>query len=104
MTPHQRQQAYARIVVGQAVDVAARACGVTREHILSHVRARRSSRPRRLAYWLAWTHSECSWPQLAREFGRDHSTLIVGVRRFEREVRQPGSWANLAMVRVSTNA
>ena len=52
--------------------------------MVSRRRARRYSRPRQIAMTLARDLTPCSYPEIAREFGkRDHTTIMHAVRAIE---------------------
>ncbi|MDO8837996.1 MAG: helix-turn-helix domain-containing protein [Parvibaculum sp.] len=65
-----------------------RDCGLSFAMLLPQCRARRFSRPRMLAMWLARQHTDLSLPQIGRRWERDHTTVIhacqsVGAWRHE---------------------
>ncbi len=49
----------------------------------SQRRQRRLVTPRHIAFWLAHLTTNYSYPRIAREFDRDHTTIILGVRNVE---------------------
>ena len=58
--------------------------GLTLTELLGPKRARCVARPRQVAMYLAKTLTERSLPEIGRSFGgRDHTTVIHGVRRIE---------------------
>ena len=58
--------------------------GLTLTELLGPKRARAVARPRQVAMYLAKTLTERSLPEIGRSFGgRDHTTVIHGVRRIE---------------------
>ena len=58
--------------------------GLTLTELLGPRRARAVARPRQVAMYLAKTLTERSLPEIGRSFGgRDHTTVIHGVRRIE---------------------
>lgn len=71
-------------------DATARYFGITRDDILS---ARRGSteivHPRQIAYYLCKTLTLRSLPDIGRKFGgRDHTTILHGVRKIEHLIRK----------------
>jgi chromosomal replication initiator protein len=57
--------------------------------ILSPRRARAVARPRQAAMYLAKVLTEYSLPEIGRKFGgRDHTTIIHGVRKIEELMAQ----------------
>jgi chromosomal replication initiator protein len=64
--------------------------GVTRVELLSATRTPRVARARQLAMYLARELTPLSLAQIAREFDRDHSTVIHAVRAVEGR-NEPGS-------------
>ena len=58
--------------------------GLTMTELLGPKRARAVARPRQVAMYLAKTLTERSLPEIGRGFGgRDHTTVLHGVRRIE---------------------
>lgn len=64
--------------------------GVSRSELLSAARSSRIARARQLAMYLARELTPLSLAQIAREFDRDHSTVIHAVRAVEGR-NEPGS-------------
>lgn len=64
----------------------ARQHGATVDEVLSPSRSPRVSHARQAIWYALRHHSErrYSYPDLGRLFGRDHSTIIYGVRAYER--------------------
>lgn len=56
---------------------------VTDEDLDHRGRASRISRIRQIAFYLCRTHTTRSFPEIGRDFRRDHSTVLHGVRRIE---------------------
>lgn len=63
-------------------DVARRA-GVSVGDIYGRATARRFSRPRQAAMYLAVTRTGKSYQQVGRIFGRDHTTVLHAIRAVE---------------------
>jgi hypothetical protein len=55
--------------------------GVSKRTILSARRSRSISRPRQVAMFLAKELTYLSLPQIGRQFGKDHTTVIHGARK-----------------------
>ena len=64
--------------------------GVSREALLSKQRTPRVARARQLAMYLARELTPLSLAQIAREFNRDHSTVLHALKAVERR-NEPGS-------------
>lgn len=63
--------------------------GIRLADILSPRRARAVARPRQIAMYLSKTMTEHSLPEIGRKFGgRDHTTIIHGVRKIEELMRE----------------
>lgn len=54
------------------------------EELKSKSLQRRLAWPRQEAWWRMRLETRASYPAIARLFGRDHTTVIYGVRAFER--------------------
>ena len=73
---------------GLITDRVASAYGVTTQELLSHQRARILVQARNHLYFLL-REQGLSYPQIGRMLGgRDHSTVIHGVRRFKQEAKR----------------
>lgn len=59
--------------------------GITKEHLLSRKQDRQASRARQEVYYLCHQMGN-STPRIARELGRDHSTVIAGIRAHQRRL------------------
>jgi chromosomal replication initiator protein len=70
--------------------------GLSREDLVSPSRAPRVTRARHLAMYLARELSGASLARIAREFNRDHSTVLHAVRRVTEEL-EPGSHLHIAL-------
>jgi chromosomal replication initiator protein len=58
------------------------AFGITARELMQG-RSARVVRARHMVWWLCRQMTDMSYPDLGRYFGRDHTTIIYGVRRFE---------------------
>ncbi len=56
-------------------------CNVTETDIMSRRNAPTYSIPRQIFYYLARSHTSRSFPEIGRFLGRDHTTVLSGVRR-----------------------
>lgn len=57
--------------------------------LLSERRTRSVARPRQIAMWLCKQHTTRSYPDIGRRFGgRDHTTVLHGVRKIEELIAQ----------------
>lgn len=69
--------------------------GIRLADILSPRRAREVARPRQIAMYLAKVMTEHSLPEIGRKFaGRDHTTIIHGVRKIEELMQSDRSIAD----------
>jgi chromosomal replication initiator protein len=73
--------------------------GVSREDLLSSSRTERVVRARQLAMYLARESTGLSLAAIAREFDRDHSTVLHSIRTVERRL-EPGSETASAIHRI----
>jgi chromosomal replication initiator protein len=64
--------------------------GITRDELLSPRRTPRIARARQLAMYLAREMTSLSLAQIAREFDRDHSTVLHAIRSVSQRL-EPGS-------------
>jgi len=55
--------------------------GISRAEIRSATRARRIARPRQAVFFLARERGRMTLPQLGLAYGKDHSTVLHGVRK-----------------------
>lgn len=62
--------------------------GISSEHMRSPWKHRTVAWPRQRAMWLARNLLNKHWTDLGRLFGRDHSTIIVGVRAVDRRMAE----------------
>jgi chromosomal replication initiator protein len=67
--------------------------GITVEQILSPRRNASIVWPRHVAMWLAREMTGLSFPALARQFNRDHSTIIYAGQRVIRRIQNDESAA-----------
>ena len=59
--------------------------GIAPSELMSSTRERRVSRPRQIAMFIARGMTRQSLPEIGRRFGgRDHTTIIHGIRQIER--------------------
>ena len=71
------------------VDATATVCGVPAETILGFSRKQHHVEARYLAMFVARTTTDLSYPEIARAFsGRDHTSVMHGVRRIEQLVTE----------------
>ena len=71
------------------IDAAAGVCGISAEKITGYDKAQRYSEARQLAMFAARAATDLSYPAIARAFGgRDHTTVLHGVRRIERLITE----------------
>lgn len=71
--------------VAQILELVAQECRVSVADLLGDDRSRGVVRPRQLAMWLMRQTTFMSFPQIGEAMGRDHSTVVHGVRRITRE-------------------
>jgi chromosomal replication initiator protein len=79
-------------------DAACSVLGVSREDLLSAKRTGRVLEARHLALYLSRELTSLSLAQIAREFNRDHSTVLHAVRNFSARL-EPGSEAAVTLHR-----
>lgn len=70
------------------VDAVAASHGITRKDVLGPNQAGRYAHPRQEAYWIVRQETGLSYASLARLFGRDHTTIIHGIRAHEARMVQ----------------
>jgi chromosomal replication initiator protein len=80
-------------------DAVAAVLGVTREELLSPRRTPKVARARQLAMYLTRELTPLSLAQIAREFDRDHSTVLHAIRTVTGRL-EPGSETAAAIHRV----
>jgi chromosomal replication initiation ATPase DnaA len=68
----------------ELISAAANLEGTTRDEILGVGRRRRISRSRQAAMWLAFKMTDNSLLSLGRAFHRHHTTVLYGLRAYER--------------------
>lgn len=61
--------------------------------IISRRRGEREVLPRLAAYLIARNLTPCSLPQIGRRFGRDHTTVLDGIRSCERKMANHPAYA-----------
>lgn len=68
--------------------------GLTREAMRSRARDRQTSLARSLAMYLLRRHTQMSFPEIGRALGhKNHSTVLMAVRRIERTLQRDGAVA-----------
>ncbi len=72
-----------RSTVLKIVDAVSEATGIPSKHILSKIRTAPVARARQIVMYEA-RKAGLSYPQIGRALGRDHSTVVVGVRTEEK--------------------
>ena len=73
--------------VADIVEVVAALCGVTIFDLVAPTRRQSHKIPRLAVYWIARNFTLQSYPQIGRAVGRNHATIISGVRRVEKYSR-----------------
>lgn len=75
--------------VGDIIRAVCRHFDITRNDILSQRRDRRVVRPRQIGYFLCKKLTQTSLPEIGRRFaGRDHTSILHGIRVIERLVER----------------
>jgi len=73
-----------RITVDEIQKTVAEHFSLKQSDLLSERRTRAVARPRQIAMWLCKQHTTRSYPDIGRRFGgRDHTTVLHGVRKIE---------------------
>jgi len=70
--------------IPELIAAAAAIEGGTAADVLGWDRRRCASRSRHAAMWLAFKITPQSLPELGRAFGRHHTTVLYGIRAYER--------------------
>jgi chromosomal replication initiator protein len=78
--------------LNRIIRVVAHAARLTPLEILSHRRAARLAKARQAAMWLARTGGH-SYPEIARAFDRDHTTILYAVSRTEQRMAEDARFA-----------
>lgn len=73
---------------GEVIGLVANFFGVTSEEILSGCRRQRITMARHVTFFIMRRVGQCSYPQIAKAFGYDHTTILSGVDRIERLINQ----------------
>ena len=73
--------------VADIVEVVAALCGVTIFDLVAPTRRHSHKIPRLAVYWIARNFTLQSYPQIGRAVGRNHATIISGVKRVEKYSR-----------------
>jgi len=77
------------VTVPMIIEAVANIHNIRSSDLTGTSRQRSLTRPRQIAYYIARTHTNLSFPELGREFGgRDHSTIQHGCRRVQERVGQ----------------
>ncbi|PJK29309.1 helix-turn-helix domain-containing protein [Minwuia thermotolerans] len=71
----------------QVAERTAEACGVTVEAMMSEARNRETSQARHIAAYLIYRRLGKSSSQIGRFFGRDHTSILHGIRKTEHALR-----------------
>lgn len=78
-----------RITVDEIQKTVADHFSLKQADLLSERRTRAVARPRQIAMWLCKQHTTRSYPDIGRRFGgRDHTTVLHGVRKVEELIGQ----------------
>ena len=78
-----------RITVDEIQKTVADHFSLKQADLLSERRTRAVARPRQIALWLCKQHTTRSYPDIGRRFGgRDHTTVLHGVRKIEELMAQ----------------
>lgn len=78
-----------RITVDEIQKTVAEHFSLKQADLLSERRTRSVARPRQIAMWLCKQHTTRSYPDIGRRFGgRDHTTVLHGVRKIEELIAQ----------------
>ena len=85
--------------VTRATDITAKVFEVPQREILSYIRIPSVTRARQAMYAAIYDACETSYPEMARRLGRDHTTLVYGVKR-AREMAAADSEYAVALARV----
>lgn len=94
--------AYARPTIRQVIDMVAEHYGVTARDLSSGSRIKEYMIPRQVAMYLARAIAGRSYPRIGAALGgRDHTTVMSGVRKIERELQEDTAVAlNVAALRL----
>src|SRR4051812_9438199 len=68
--------------IGDILRVVAAQSGITLDELRGPCRQRTYAYPRILAYYLCRTMTKASYPKIAREMVRDHTSVLFGYRVF----------------------
>ena len=78
-----------RPVVLAVVQEVAKQYGLDVDEVLGRARSKTVARARCMAMWLTRVRLDMSYPEIGREFDRDHTTVMSAVRGVERWLNQP---------------
>jgi hypothetical protein len=84
------------VAFGEALKFAERVCKVPRERVVGRSRSPEVARARHLAIYLIRRFTDASTPEIARLFGRDHTTVLNSIRVVEDGRRRDLPIAKLA--------
>jgi len=80
MTSYAGEVAYSRNVA-TIIDVVCREYHLSRDTLLGRDRHKCVAEARKVAFFLTRALTSLSYPEMGRAFNRDHTTVIVGVRK-----------------------
>lgn len=83
-----------RTSIAAVQETVARECGVTVADLRGPRRMRRIAHPRQIAMALARELTGASLPEIGRQFGRDHTTVLHGCRNVARLCIEKSSFAD----------
>lgn len=97
--PHKIKLFVSNPIIADIVAVVSDTVGVPVEKIMGHCRIKRYANARQIAFLIA-REQGYSFPDIARATGRDHTTVIFGVRAIvEKATRNPGLDQRIKMAR-----
>lgn len=76
-----------QVTVSAVIEAVARVHNLRSVDLTGHRRSRSLANPRQIAMYLARKHTGASFPELGREFDRDHSTIQHGCRKVDDELK-----------------
>lgn len=59
---------------------------ITMDEFFSKTRVQRIAHPRQAAFYVARISTHKSLPQIGRHYGKDHTTILHGVRKIEKSI------------------
>lgn len=75
--------------------------GITRHDMLSSRRGKNIVRARHIAIWVARHLTLKSYPQIGRDFNRDHSTAMIAVKNVEDKMASNAEYMSVVLWAVS---